>query len=215
MSSRSLKRQAIFLLTLVGLFISITFATEPEAVATTNSILSTTDTNIVENAPTKNYGSNRTLGAGGDEPTGSGKDRSALIKWNLSGIAPGTKVNSATVTLTVSNSSTETYQAYKLNRPWVESKATWVNYDTSKPWEVAGAKGALDRDATAVGSIGPTATGKQTFTISSSVVQGWVDSPASNQGIILANTTNTDGFDFYSRQSTTSSQRPTLTLELS
>jgi acid phosphatase type 7 len=212
MSTGSLKRQVIFLLTLVGLSISGIFATEPEAVATTNSLLSTTDTKIGENAPTKNYGNATTLSVNGN--VGKGKDESALLKWDTSGIAPGTKVNSASITLTVSNSSTETYQAYKLKRPWVESKATWANYDTSKPWQVAGANGALDRDATVVGTIKPTATGKQTFTITPYVVQGWVDDPSSNQGIILANTTNTDGFDFYSRESTTSSQRPMLTLDL-
>jgi Bacterial Ig-like domain len=192
-----------------------TWSLTTQAPAQSNHVLvAAGDAAILENAKNTNYGKNVTLGVDGDEPAGTTKDKSALLKWDLSGIAPGTKVNSASVTLTVSNSSTQTYQVYKLKRPWVELKATWVNYDTSKPWQVAGANGTLDRDATAVGTIKPTTTGKQTITITPSVVQGWVDNPSSNQGIVIANTTNTDGFDFYSRESTTSSQRPTLTLDL-
>jgi hypothetical protein len=61
-----------------------------------------------------------------------------------------------------------------------------------------------------VGSVSPPTTGKKSFAISPSVVQGWVDNPASNNGIIIANTTNTDGFDFSSREATTSSLRPQI-----
>jgi hypothetical protein len=52
--------------------------------------------------------------------------------------------------------------------------------------------------------------GKQIFTLSPSVVQSWLDNPTSNNGIVIANATNTDGFDFSSREATTSSLRPQL-----
>jgi hypothetical protein len=41
-------------------------------------------------------------------------------------------------------------------------------------------------------------------------VQSWVDNPSSNQGIIIANTTNTDAFDFSSREAATATNRPQL-----
>ena len=125
-----------------------------------------------------------------------------------------TSISSASVTLTVTNSSTQTYQAYALKRAWAESEVTWNSYAAGRPWEVAGAKGSLDREATVAGTVTPSATGERTFALSAAVVQRWVDNPTTNQGIIVANATNTDGFDFYSRESSTSSQRPRLTLNV-
>ncbi len=172
------------------------------------------DTRILENSPDQGYGGSTPIGADGDDPNGTGKDKSALIKWDTSGIAPGTKVNSASVTLSVTNPSPQTYEAYALKRAWTETAATWKNYDSAKPWEVAGAKGSLDREAAVAGTITASATGKQTFTLDPAVVQGWVDNPASNQGIIIADAANTDGLDFSSREATDSTQRPQLTVSL-
>jgi len=42
------------------------------------------------------------------------------------------------------------------------------------------------------------------------VVQSWVDNAASNNGIIIANATNTDGFDFSSREATRGNLGPQL-----
>jgi hypothetical protein len=61
-----------------------------------------------------------------------------------------------------------------------------------------------------VGNVSPSTTGKQTFTLSPDLVQSWVDNPASNNGIIIASATSTDGVDFSSRESTNSSLRPQL-----
>ena len=179
--------------------------------AVTQSIpTSIADTSILENAPTTNYGATTPVGADGDEPTGSGRDKSALLKWSVSTIPAGSKINSASVTLNVTNSSTQTYQAYGLKQPWVESAATWTLYAAGQPWQIAGASGSLDRDAQAAGTIRPSTTGKQTFTLSPALVQSWLDNPQGNNGIIITNTSNTDGFDLSTRESTTSSLRPQL-----
>jgi hypothetical protein len=66
-------------------------------------VVSAADTSIVENAATTNYGSSTTIQVDGDDPGGTGKDKSGLI--------------SASVTLNVTNISTITYQAYELKRP--------------------------------------------------------------------------------------------------
>jgi hypothetical protein len=87
-----------------------------------------------------------------------------------------------------------------LKQPWVESAATWNVYGSGKPWEVAGAKGSLDREATVAGSITPSVRGNNTFTLPLAVVQGWVDNPATNQGIIIAKPSSTLGFIFKSRE---------------
>ena len=183
--------------------------------AATKVLTSVADTQILENAPTTNYGATTPLGADGDEPTGTARDKSSLLKWSVSTIPAGSKISSASVTLNVTNSSTQTYQAFGLKQPWVESAATWTLYAAGQPWQIAGAKGSLDRDAQAAGTIGPSTIGKQTFTLSPALVQSWLDNPQSNNGIIITNTSNTDGFDFSSREATTSSLRPELNVTYS
>jgi len=176
----------------------------------TKVLTSVADTQIWENAPTTNYGATTPLGADGDEPTGTARDKSSLLKWSVSTIPAGSKISSASVTLNVTNSSTQTYQAFALKQPWAESAATWTLYAAGQPWQIAGANGSLDRDAQAAGTIRPATMGKQTFTLSPALVQSWLDNPQSNNGIIITNTSNTDGFDFSSREATTSSLRPQL-----
>jgi hypothetical protein len=188
------------------------FAAETTVAAeTTTSLTSTADTKLVENAPTTNYGLHNPARATGDDPAGSGKDVYSLLKWDLTGIAPGTKISSASVDLNVTNASNQTYQLYEIKRPWVEREASWQLYASGSSWELAGAKGTLDRGAQ-LGTITPKSTGKQSAPISASVVQRWIDEPTTNQGIIIANTTNTDAFDFSSREAATTSNRPQLSV---
>src|SRR5919107_2150620 len=201
------------LMALVALTISGVFAATASAAETT-SLTSSADAQIVENAPAKNYGAATSLGVNGNYPSGSGRDEFALLKWDLSGIAPRTQVNSASVTLNVTTASPQSYQAYVLKRPWVESAVTWNVYSGGTPWQVAGAKGSLDREATVAGSITPSAKGKNTLALPPAVVQGWVDNPATNQGIIIANSSSTRGFTFDSREATDPTRRPQLTLDL-
>jgi len=44
------------------------------------------------------------------------------------------------------------------------------------------------------------------------LVQSWVDSPSTNNGIIIDNPTVTDGLAFASREASTASNRPKLTV---
>jgi hypothetical protein len=181
------------------------------AAATTTSLTSTADTKLVENAPTTNYGVASPARATGDDPAGSGKDVYSLLRWDLSSIPAGSEVSSVSIDLNVTNASNQSYQVYEIKRPWVERAATWQLYASGSSWEIAGAKGSLDRGAQ-VGTITPRTTGKQSFTVPASVVQRWIDEPTTNQGIIIANTTNTDAFDFSSREAATTANRPQLQL---
>src|SRR5215218_1011568 len=103
---------ALVALTIGGVIAATAGATE------TRSLTSSADTQIVENAPAKNYGAATSLGVNGNAPSGSGKDEFALLKWDLSGIVPRTQINSALVTLSVTTASPQTYRAYVLKQPW-------------------------------------------------------------------------------------------------
>ena len=196
---------------IVALTIVVLVSLSGTAAADIRNLTSTADTQIAENSSATNYGGTTTLKVDGDDPGGSGKDASSLLRWDLSSVPTGSKVDSASVTVNVTNPSTQTYQIYDLKRPWVESAATWLQYASGTAWEVAGAKGSLDRGSQ-VGSLSASTTGKRTFTLSPALVQRWLDNPATNQGIIIANSTNTDGVDFSSRQDADASLRPTLSM---
>jgi hypothetical protein len=116
------------------------------------------------------------------------------------------------VTLSVYDTSPQTYPIRKLKRPWTEAAATWNAYDAGKAWEVAGARGALDRDTATAATVTSTSAGKVTLVVDRAVVQGWVDDPSSNNGLIIADPTNANGADFYSREAADGSQRPQLTV---
>jgi hypothetical protein len=178
---------------------------------TTRSLTSTADTRISENASSTNYGSSTTLIADGDEPAGSGRDVYALLKWDLSSVPAGSRISSVSITLDVTNASKDTYQIYDLERPWVEPTTTWLQYATGQTWQVAGAKGSLDRGAQ-VGCVAAPKTGQRAFTLTSSLVQSWVDNPSNNNGILLASATSADDLGFSSREAATSGNRPQLSV---
>ena len=193
-----------------ALLLTATVSLSGPAAAETRNATTAADTSLREYSSTTNYGG-ATLGADGDEPGGSGKDSYALLRWDLSSMPAGASVDSASVTLNVTNPSTQTYQVYDLKRPWVESAATWQLYASGSPWEVAGAKGSLDRGVQ-VGSVSSSTTGKRTFNLSTTVVQRWLADPASHRGIVIANASNTDGIDFSSREAADASLRPSLSV---
>ena len=195
-------------------FVSVAVSLPEIAAAEVSDVITVADNGIRENNPTTTYGVATTLKVDGDDPGGSGKDAYSLLRWGLSSVPAGSNVVSASATVNVTNPSTQTYQIYDLRRPWVESTATWLQTASGSAWEVAGAKGSLDRGAQ-VGSVSPSVTGKRTFALSTSVVQQWIDNPSSNQGIVIANATNTDGFSLSSRQATDTNLRPTLSVNYS
>jgi hypothetical protein len=180
-----------------------------------NGYAGTRDTYISENAPTTNYGAATALYTDGDDPAGSGRDLSALLKWNISSIPSGSTINSVTLTVRVTNGSANTYSLYALTRDWAESAATWQNATSTTSWEVAGAKGASDRNSTALGSLQASAAGTYSITLNSAGVarvQQWLDNPASNFGVIIASSGNADGVDLTSSEGATLADRPQLSV---
>lgn len=171
------------------------------------------DTAIVESTPKVNYDSAASLYSDGDEPAGSGQDAYVLLRFDLSRIPAGSTVNSARLVLNVTNTTSQTYEAYALEKAWVERQAAWRWSRSGSWWEVAGARGATDHSTTSLASLTPSSSGQQAFALNASgvaKVQEWLYDPVANNGLIVADSSNTDGFDFYSREAFDPSLRPVL-----
>jgi len=171
------------------------------------------DMQVSQKAPTVTYGAATSLNADGDEPAGSGQDVYALLRFRLSDILAGSTVNSVKLIFNVTNTSYQAYNAYALTKAWDEQQATWYAYRSGSRWEVAGARGTTDRGSSVLASLTPSFSGKQAFDFNASgvaQVQGWLDGTANNNGLIIANRVNIDGFDFSSREVPDPALRPTL-----
>src|SRR5215210_6490898 len=200
---------AALMITMVGSASKEGLSPRPvEAATGTQALTSVADAGLSELAPTTNNGTATTLKVDGDDPDPGGGDLYAALRWDLSSIPAGAAVSSATITLNISNPSPQTYGVYELKKAWNEGQVTWNQAATGTPWATAGAKGTTDRGAQ-IASLTPTNIAPYTFTVPTSVVQGWLGTPSTNNGIVLAHTTNYDGFVFDTREG---AQPPKLTL---
>src|SRR5215203_7325575 len=184
---------ATLMITMIGYASKEGLSPRPvEAATATQSFTSAADAGLSELSPNSNNGAATSLKVDGDDPDPGGGDLYAALRWDLSQIPAGATVSSASVTLNVTNPSPQTYGAYELKKAWNEGQITWNQAATGSPWATAGAKGTTDRGSQ-IASVTPTAVAPYTFTIPASMVQGWLNAPSSNNGILLAHTTNFDG----------------------
>jgi hypothetical protein len=191
----------------LGAAVTVSFQ---DGVLPTSSYAGTQDASIKQANATTNFGTAISLEADGDD--GSGVDKSALVKWALSGIPAGSIVQSAGITLNDINESNNTYNVYETRRQWTESQVTWNNAATGTPWATAGAMGAADRGAIVGTVTGP--VGTATINLNSAgvaLVQQWVNGGL-NAGVVIAHATNTNGIDFSSSEDATLANRPKLTI---
>jgi len=179
----------------------------------TSSYLGTRDTEIDETARDRTYGAATTLRADGDD--GTGKDQYALLRWKDLTIPAGSTVKSVTITVNVTNPTDGTYELYAVERDWWEDFASWNSYGSGSNWAVPGAKGTADRGTAVVGTVTAPSTGQATITLNAAgiaLVQSWVNSPSTNNGIIIADPLVSDGLVFESREALTASNHPKLTV---
>src|SRR5215210_6316107 len=194
---------AALMITMVGSASKEGLSPRPvEAATGTQALTSVADAGLSELAPTTNNGTATTLKVDGDDPDPGGGDLYAALRWDLSSIPAGAAVSSATITLNISNPSPQTYGVYELKKAWNEGQLSWNQAATGTPWATPGAKGATDRGAQ-IASVTPTTVAPYTFTIPVSVAQGWLNTHSSNNGIVLAHTTNYDGFVFDTKEGAT------------
>jgi PKD repeat protein len=184
-----------------------------DGIAPDPSYAGTQDTYIRQATATTNYGTAGSLQVDGDEPSGSGTDMNALLRWDTSAIPPGATVLAAELVLEVTNVSTGMYGCFGLKRAWNESQATWNLAASGSAWGAPGAGAAGDRDPTSLCTINAASLGSLTVPLNGTGVarvQSWVDDPAGNHGLILSDSSTSDGADFLSSESATAVARPRL-----
>lgn len=149
----------------------------------------TRNTQMREDDPYERFGSATSLNVDGDEPASSGDDVAALLRWDISSLAPETPVDAVSITLNVMNhSGGQSYSIYQVLRPWDEAEASWETWASGSGWQTAGAMAASDRGSTSLGTVSPNATGSYTVSLNSSrfdVIRSWLLSSGTNYGLAI------------------------------
>ncbi|MBI3468673.1 MAG: DNRLRE domain-containing protein [Planctomycetes bacterium] len=172
------------------------------------SYTGTRDTAIT-NPSSKGLGSSTTLTADGK------KTSTALLKWDISSVPAGSNVQSASITLNVTDSSLVSFPIFGLKQDWSETLATWQTFSATGKWQLPGAKGANDRGTTPLGTLSAATKGSVTVSLNSAgvaLVQSWVNNPGMNFGIIIQNFNAKDSIAFSSREAISPADRPKLTV---
>jgi hypothetical protein len=165
------------------------------------------DTFIRADAPTTNYGTNTGIQIG-ELIGGAGLTARTLLKFDLSALAAYTPILTATLSLTVITdyaSTTGNVDVFNVLQSWIEGEATWNRNSVADPWDTAGcANTATDREASNMGTQTTTATQVAgdiiSFTLTVAKVQAWIDTPASNFGMLIKSRfeATDDGYEYAS-----------------
>lgn len=175
-----------------------------------NGYTGASDTKIRSDAATTSYGTNTVLEIDGSP------DYAALLRFDLASIPAGKTITAVSLTVNVTDASSQTYEIYALRRAWSESSATYNVASSGVNWGTVGANNtSTDRESTVLGTM-TGSVGVKTFALNSSgvaKVQAWVNSPSSNHGFIIQDyVNNSDGLDLSAKENTTATNRPKLTV---
>ena len=177
----------------------------------------TTDTILRSGFPTQVGGNDTEIGVG---RSGDNIVRS-LLRFDLSGIEKASKVLSVDLNLYLSSTNSTSsidISIHKISNSWNENEATWQNRTASTKWGTAG----VDYNPTAYTAVKNIATipskiqdGLVKWSLPVSNVNGWVDNPSINHGVLIKSTTESSKVykKFYSSESTVdSAYKPKLVI---
>ncbi len=170
----------------------------------------TRDTFLSQTNPTNLYGTKTALQVDGNNPTGTGNDLTLLLRWDLSAIPRGSKVQSVVVALRGGLPGREAFPVYALKRTWTEEDATW-----QKPWQDPGAAGSRDRGAALLGLLVPLDAETHGIRLNAegvALVQSWIDAPDANHGFVIPGGDISNGLQLHSREFPDAGRRPKLTV---
>ena len=140
-----------------------------------------------------------------------------LLRFDLSSLPPqvlGAGVRDATLSVHVlsdGNGNSSFIRAYRLNRPWVEGRATWLQADSGQPWSQPGANGVpADREGTPVDGRLFQGSGQRLGLDLTDAVSGWLANPSSNRGLQLRGDDPAVEYSLASGEYPTADLRPKL-----
>lgn len=119
-------------------------------------------------------------------------DEWALWRFDISAIPTGATVVSAKIELETTGDgnvfSSGTAEVYRVLEAWEELAVTYLVRTSSASWTIAGAGPPNSRGATAIAQFAPTAEGRFNIALPASMVQDWVATPSSNNGVLVDTT---------------------------
>ncbi len=183
-----------------------------DGVQPTAEYAGTRDAYLDQTYPQTNYGLDDELVADGDD---GGFEIASLLSWDISTMPAEAELQSAQITIAVSNESSDRYHFYRLLRSWEETAASWEAYGSNLLWQVAGADGIEDREGIVLASINASTTGEHVIDLNAEgigVLQSWITGALLNHGFVISNGEASNGVDFASRESAATTDRPRLTL---
>lgn len=158
----------------------------------------------------------------GDLP-GMGYNIAPLIRFEDLGIPTGSVVSSASLyCVFITWNSGQKVIGHYLKVPWTTSFGSggsgvgWLRRDTGLPWNTAGARGdGTDVHSGKSFSYGPFGgIGRETGSanLDATIVQGWVDNPSSNYGIVMTVDLSDHHTDIRQPQNSVTADRPVLSI---
>jgi ferric-dicitrate binding protein FerR (iron transport regulator) len=170
----------------------------------------TRDTFLSQTNPNNLYGTKPTIQVDGNNPSGTGNDLNLLLRWDLSSIPKGSKVQSVVIALRGGQPGRDAYPVYALKRAWTEEEATW-----QKPWQEPGAAGSRDRGTVLLGLLVPADAETHLIRLNAdglALVQSWIDAPDANHGFVIPGGDLSNGLQLHSREYPDAVRRPKLTV---
>lgn len=163
------------------------------------SLTSVADSFVTQDASSSNYGTLATMDV---QSRKTSKNRRSFVRFDVSSIAAGSTVNSATLTLCASSvTNNRTYNVHRVTASWVETSITWSN----QPSVAASATSSATT---------PPSPSCMTWSVTSDV-QAWVDGTANNGLRISDNTEDSGGTSlttYATRENDTAGNRPNLSV---
>jgi hypothetical protein len=142
-----------------------------------------TDTTLKEDFPHGNFGDVWYLRVGFEH------EDSALIRFDLSSIPPGSRIVCAVLSLYAERWSGAPFElsvgAYLVKRPWIDREATWLWAQSGIPWQVPGCNGPDDREQTPEAQVTVRYIFRWYDFDLTRLVDGWVNGWLPNYGVSL------------------------------
>ncbi len=206
--------------------LALTLMFVPVAQASMVTVTATEDTRLEGRSDLQhNVNGSNTLVAVGTDLGNPAEVQRAIVFFDLTGQAD--PIGDATLSFVVRDLRTFAGQSVSVhliaaaNAGWTDANADWIDLDdsVSTPWTGGGGLGSPGGTGfgTALGTYtftaGDVAGTTVSWTIPQAVIQGWIDDPSSNAGLLLYETTEgiTNDFVFlYSSEAASSSNFPSL-----